>query len=258
MRRTTAPPSPSASHPPASRASSRTTRWSLASSSGPCCAFEPAELELARDVQAHEALNMLILLSPRGPDGFQNLCVHQVNWSGGKPGSPERIHGTPEREPRGRVRAMMPAKTRLFGVVVAILLAGCAAFATPTANPAPALTASPMPTPIFDSQTGMARCTNWMQSAGNYQTEAAFDSTAGVVAAWTENRLGGGYSSPWRAYPSTLVVTVCYLHGEWRPPLAAPPPVPINRGVIFIGANGVTMQGPVGNDQKLLVIRPSA
>jgi hypothetical protein len=99
-----------------------------------------------------------------------------------------------------------------------------------------------------------------MQGRGTYQLDAAFDSTAGIVAVWWEKLAGGpstGIRSQWRDYPATMIVTVCYLDGQWNVPVPRPPKTPYTRGIIFIDENGVVMQGPVGNAQTLPIVRPT-
>jgi hypothetical protein len=140
---------------------------------------------------------------------------------------------------------------------VALLLVACGTAPSQNANEAAAST----PQPVIDSAAGLSRCNAWNQNRGNFQLEAAYDSTAGIVAAWWEKLAGGtstGLRSTWRQYPASLVVTVCYFHGDWHAPGPRPPTIAINRGIIFVGANGVIDQGPVGNDQRLSLVRPSS
>lgn len=136
-----------------------------------------------------------------------------------------------------------------------LLLTACALAACggPTISASPVASPATNPTPIVDSQAGEQRCLNTMPTpisstsaaSNTIYLEAAFDSTSGTVAAWRKQQLPGETAELWDKYGLTLVVTVCYLHGDFGASFTG---VPYDRGVVVVGANGVVDgRGPVGS-----------
>jgi len=84
---------------------------------------------------------------------------------------------------------------------------------------------------------------------GDARLVAAFDSTAGVVAAWTENVAFADAPhppSPWRQLPASAPAYVCYFDGQFASPggpVGASVPPLVGRALLLIDASG-TVLGP--------------
>jgi hypothetical protein len=101
--------------------------------------------------------------------------------------------------------------------------------------------------------------------AGNATLVAAFVSTAGAIADWTENR---GYpdapsaTSPWRSLPANATGFVCYFDGTFFATRPAPPPgaseAPLpSRALLLVDSNGAVIPpAKFGDRSALPLIRP--
>jgi hypothetical protein len=135
-------------------------------------------------------------------------------------------------------------------------------------SPAAVNGASPAsPSPIADSSQVQQQCQTY--TATGFTLQAAYTSNAGTVAAWIENYVEAGHrvTSEWRGYPASMGVTVCYILGPWAvpepplPPGVPPPSTPrpaFDLGIVFVGANGLVRQGPIGNHVTMQLERPHA
>lgn len=158
---------------------------------------------------------------------------------------------------------------RLFVPVVAgLLLSGCAAVRSggPASSAAGSPNGSPSATvqPIIDSQWAQQQCDAiGVLDVPGFQLQAAFDTTAGVVAAWEEAPHFGGSGmarSPLRDFPPATRVATCWFTGPWQPtPMASRiSKVPFDEGVMFVSQDGHVFQGPIGNHVSINVTRPTA
>lgn len=148
------------------------------------------------------------------------------------------------------------------GSGVALLSCGARPDASTGRDGAGIPSATSQPTPIIDSPWAAAQC-NTRTSAGGlpgFSLEAAFQSTAGEVAAW---QTAGGKPSMLARYLATMRVAVCYLAGPWEPPpgirqaFQSRGQTP-DRGIMFITDDRHVIQGPIGDHRFFRIERPTA
>lgn len=98
---------------------------------------------------------------------------------------------------------------------------------------------------------------------GTARLVAAFDSTAGAVADWTENVAfpdAPHPPSPWRQLPASAPAYVCYFDGQFAPPggpVGASVPPLIGRALILVdGAGTLLAPSKYGPAESLPLMRP--
>jgi hypothetical protein len=113
--------------------------------------------------------------------------------------------------------------------------------------------------PIGDIAARVA-CDGKLDSA---RLVAAFDSTAGVVADWTENVAfpdAPHPPSPWRQLPASAPAYVCYFDGQFASPggpVGASVPPLVGRALILIDATGTQLgSSKYGPAESLPLNRP--
>jgi hypothetical protein len=98
---------------------------------------------------------------------------------------------------------------------------------------------------------------------GSARLVAAFESTAGVVADWTENVAFADAPhppSPWRQRPASAPAYVCYFDGQFAPPggpVGASVPPLVGRALLLVDASGAVLgSSKYGPAESLPLNRP--
>ena len=117
--------------------------------------------------------------------------------------------------------------------------------------------------PIIDSDFARTSCNRPDVLQSGFKLVAAFDTTAGIAAAWEDALSQGSLTSPMHEVAPDVKVAVCYLDGPWQPPqnvadLYRQQGVVPDRGIRFVPETGAVVDGPIAPHDSLPILKPAS